>query len=182
MLNDQVVPAMAKAFEESAGMHISDRVLEALEAAQNAGGDIRGKQSAALIVVSGEKTDKVWMDKAVDLRVDDHKEPLKELGRLLNVHKAYVHMNQGDLEMEHGNIEKALESYGAAQAMFPEHLEMKYWTAVTLANNQRVEEALIIFKEVFLKDSNWKELTKRLPASDLLNVSDADYHRIMSIK
>src|SRR5438128_9601738 len=92
MLNGQVWPAMAKAFERARG-DLAERMMTALEAAQAAGGDIRGKQSAALIVASGKSTGRPWVDRLFDLRVDDHPEPLKELRRLLTLQRAYNHMN-----------------------------------------------------------------------------------------
>jgi len=179
MLNDKVVPAMAKAFEENEKLPLADRVLKVMQAAQAEGGDIRGKQSAALIVVHGEKVKESWADKLIDLRVDDHAEPLIELERLLNVHKAYEHMNRGDIAIELNDMPLALEEYGAAEELFPDNLEMKYWKAVALANNDRLEEALPIFKEVFKVDKNWLELTKRLPKSGLLNVSKKEMKRIV---
>ncbi|WKK67183.1 DUF1028 domain-containing protein [Lutimonas zeaxanthinifaciens] len=181
MLNDQVVPAMAKAFEENANLPLADRVLAVLLAAQEAGGDIRGQQSAAIIVVHGDKVDQPWLDKKVDLRVDDHKEPLKEMKRLLKVHKAYDHLNKGDVAMEKADMAMALKEYAAAEAMFPNNLEMKYWKAVTLANNGRLEEAKPIFKEVFEKDENWRTLTKRLPDSGLLTISDTEIQGILDL-
>ena len=182
MLNDKVVPAMAKAFEDNADLPLAERVLKVLMVAQDTGGDIRGKQSAALIVVSGEKTDKPWLDKIIDLRVDDHQEPLIELQRLLKVHRAYHHMNNGDLAMETGNMTLALEEYSKAEQLLPDNLEMKYWKAVNLANNNQLEEALSIFKTVFNADENWRELTKRLTDTGLLNVSESDYKRIIEIE
>ena len=179
MLNDDVVPAMSKAFVENTDLPLAERVLRVLQAAQEAGGDIRGKQSAALIVVGPEPEEEVWSDKQIDLRVDDHHEPLMELARLLRVHRAYEHMNRGDLAVEHQDMERALQEYGAAVNMFPENLEMKYWKAVALANNGRMEEALPIFTYVFDRDANWRELTGRLPASGLLTVTEEQLQKIL---
>lgn len=181
MLNDDVVPAMAKAFEENANLPIAERVVKVMLAAQNAGGDIRGRQSTVLLVVSNKPVEHEWMDKKIDLRVDDHSDPLPELERLLKVHRAYEHMNNGDLAIELGDMDLALKEYGAAEQMFPDNLEMKYWKAVALANNGRLKEALPIFKYVFNLDKNWIELTKRLPASGLLNVSKEELEVILSL-
>jgi uncharacterized Ntn-hydrolase superfamily protein len=181
MLNDKVVPAMAKAFEKHADLPLAERVVQVLLAAQEAGGDIRGKQSAALIVVNAKPVENPWMDKKIDLRVDDHQEPLLELERLLKVHRAYDHLNKGDVAMEKNDMALALEEYAAAEQMFPDNLEMKYWKAVTLANNKKMQEALPIFKEVFTADQNWKELTKRLPKSGLLNVSELEFKQILDL-
>lgn len=181
MLNEKVVPAMAAAFKKHMDLPLAERVVKVLLAAQEAGGDIRGKQSAALIVVGGEKVEEPWKDKLVDLRVDDHENPLKELERLLQVHRAYEHMNNGDLAMEKDNMELALKEYAEAEKLFPENLEMKYWKAVGLANNGDLETAIPIFKEVFEKDQNWKELTRRLPKSGLLNLSQKGIDQILSL-
>src|SRR5438105_12486985 len=99
MLNDKVWPAMAKAFEATKG-DLAERMLAALDAAQAAGGDIRGRQSAAIIVVTGKPTGRPWADRIFDLRVDDSPEPLKELRRLVRLQRAYNHMNAGDAAVE----------------------------------------------------------------------------------
>lgn len=181
MLNDKVVPAMTKTFEANGSLSLAERVVKTMLAAQEAGGDIRGKQSAALLVVSTEPALNEWMDKKIDLRVDDNPEPLVELNRLLKVHRAYEHMNNGDLAIEHGNMELALKEYGAAEEMFPENLEMKYWKAVALANNGKLNKALPIFKYIFEQDKNWLELTKRLPKSGLLNLTENEYKQIIQL-
>ncbi len=181
MLNDKVWPAMAKAFRETKAP-LAERMLAALEAAQKAGGDIRGRQSAALLVVRGKSTGKVWSDRLVDLRVDDSPYPVKELGRLLKLHRAYEHMNNGDLATEKGDMKKAMNEYSTAQEMFPDNAEMKYWTAVTLANNNKLDEALPIFKKVFEMDNNWKTLTPRLIKPELLKVNKKELEKIMSLK
>ncbi len=180
MLNDLVPAAMSKAFEESKGP-LAERLMTALFAAQDVGGDIRGKQSAAILVVKGESTGKVWEDRLIDLRVEDSPEPLKELNRLLKVHRAYNHMNAGDLAVEHGDMELAMKEYAMAETMFPENEEMIYWHAVTLATNGDVESSLPLFKDVFQKNENWKILTPRLVPIGLLNVSDVDLQKILSV-
>ena len=83
------------------------------------------------------------------------------------------------LAVEHQDMETALREYGAAENMFPDNLEMKYWKAVALANKGRLSEALPIFQYVFDRDANWKELTRRLPASGLLTVSVGDLKEIL---
>jgi uncharacterized Ntn-hydrolase superfamily protein len=179
MLTDKVSKSMASSFERSGGKPLGERMLLALEAAQSAGGDIRGKQSAALIVVPGKSEGKPWDERTVDLRVDDSKEPIKELRRLYTVSIAYQHMNNGDLAVEKNDMTKAMNEYNAAMKLMPGNLEMQYWTAVTLANNKQLDKALPIFKKVFAVDKNWKELTKRLPSVNLLTVPDADLKKIL---
>lgn len=180
MLNDKVWPAMSNAFENSNGP-LAERLIASLEAAQNVGGDIRGKQSAAILIVKGISSGKVWEDRLVDLRVEDNPSPVKELKRLLRIHRAYEHMNAGDLAVEHANMDLAMREYSAAEEMFPDNVEMKYWHAVTLVNNGRLEESLPIFKIVFLSDENWKVLTPRLVPIGLLNVNKTELGKILSV-
>jgi uncharacterized Ntn-hydrolase superfamily protein len=181
MLTDKVPQAMATAFEKSGGKPLAERLLGALDAAQAAGGDIRGKQSAALIVVPARSHNEPWNERPVDLRVDDSPAPLRELRRLYNVQVAYEHMNAGDLATEKADMQGAMAEYGAAMKMFPQNLEMQYWTAITLANNGQVTKAMPMLKRVFAADKNWKELTRRLPKVGLLTVSDADLKKILSL-
>ncbi len=171
MANDQVWPAMAKAFEETSGT-LAERMIASLQAAEDQGGDIRGKQSVALLVVAPESTNRPWVDRRVDLRIDDHPEPLKELRRLYKIHQAYQYMNEGDLAVEHQNIEKAMTAYGKAMELNPDNEEMKYWYAVALANNNRFADSKKLFFEVFDKNVNWKILTPRLISNGLLTISD----------
>lgn len=180
MLNSTIWPAMAKAFETASG-DLADRMLAALDAAQQAGGDIRGKQSAAILIVRGISTGRPWADKVMELRIEDHREPLKEVRRLVAVHRAYDHMNSGDLAVERNDIDGALREYGAAEAMFPENLEMKFWHAVALVNIGRLEQSLPLFKQIFAADRNWASLVGRLPASGSLNADDAAVARILSV-
>jgi uncharacterized Ntn-hydrolase superfamily protein len=167
MSNDRVWPAMSRAFETTKG-DLAERMLAALDAAQGAGGDIRGRQSAAIIIVSGKPTGKPWADRVFDLRVDDSLEPLKELRRLVTLQRAYNHMNAGDLAVEKKDNEGALREYGAAEKLVPDNAEMIYWHAVALVNMGRVEESLPLFRKVFAMDRNWAELTPRLSKVGLL--------------
>lgn len=179
MLNNTVCPAMSAAFEASAGKPLAERILAALNAAESAGGDIRGKQSAALLVVAGRSTGQPWNDRLIDLRVDDHAKPLDELGRLLNLFRAYEHMDKGDLATEQNDMITAMNEYGAAMKLFPENLEMQYWTAITLANNKRIKDAAEMLQKIYLLDSNWRELTKRLPKVNLLTVTETEYQELI---
>lgn len=179
MLNDKVVPAMEQAWLTNDSLPLAERMVAVLKAAQNAGGDIRGKQSAALIVVAAESTQKIWDDRLIDLRVDDHNDPITEIERLLKVSRAYEHMNAGDLYVEKNEMAKAMVEYNAAMKMFPENLEMQYWTAITLASNREIKKAASMLQEIYKKDPNWRELTKRLPRVGLLNVSDSELNSLI---
>jgi uncharacterized Ntn-hydrolase superfamily protein len=181
MLTDKVWSAMANSFESNINLPLAERIIKTMEAAETVGGDIRGKQSAAILIVGGKEAENKWEDKIIDLRVEDHDEPLMELGRLLKLYRAYKHMDEGDLAMEHSDMETALKEYDSALNMFPENLEMAFWTAVTLANNQKIDEASKYFKKVFNKDNNWRLLAERLPKSELLTVSKDELKNILTL-
>lgn len=178
MLNDKIWPAMAESFKNSKGK-LAERMLEALEAAEKAGGDIRGKQSAAILVYKCKATGKPWEDKLVDLRIDDSNEPLKEMRRLLKVHRAYEHMNNGDLAVEKNDMKKAMHEYSAAMKMFPENLEMQYWTAIALYNNGEKDKAAKMLKQIFVEDPNWKTLTPRLIPNGLLKADEKELSELL---
>lgn len=175
MERDTVWPAMAKAYEESEG-DLAERMLAALEAAQAEGGDIRGKQSAALVVVRATPTGRPWQDRVFDLRVDDAPDPLAELRRLVAVQRAYNHMNAGDLAVEHKDVEGALREYSAAEriaAATPgipasRRAEMLYWHAVSLVGLGRLDDALPLFARAFALEPSWRTLTPRLVRAGLL--------------
>lgn len=179
MLNDRVVPAMKAAWLKYDDLPLAERLVEVLKAAQAAGGDIRGKQSAALLVIRGEATGRPWDERLIDLRVDDAVEPIVELERLLRVFRAYRYMNHGDVHVEHGDMTAAMEAYGAAMKMFPENLEMKYWTAVALASGGETDKAAAMLREVYAKDPNWRELTRRLPDAGILNIPAQEFEKLV---
>lgn len=178
MLSNTVWDAMAKAFETTKGS-LADRMLVSLKAAQSEKGDIRGSQSAAILIVNGKASGNFFEDKVMDLRVEDSKDPICELERLIQINKAYNYMNQGDLAMEKGNSKKAEELYLSAQKLFPENLEMQYWYAINLLNNKDFDKAEPILTVIFKKDNNWKTLTSRLVKSKLLSISDEEFQKVM---
>ena len=180
MLNNTVWSAMATAFKTTQGT-LSERMLASLQAAENEKGDIRGKQSAAILIVKGTSTGNSWEDITMDLRVEDHENPIQELGRLMKIHKAYDYMNKGDLAMEDGDSKEAEHLYLQAQKLFPENLEMKYWYAVNLLNNKETTKALPILKSIFKKDKNWQVLIPRLVKSKLLSISEKELKKIMEL-
>jgi uncharacterized Ntn-hydrolase superfamily protein len=163
MLKNTVWEAMARAYQNTKG-ELADRLLAALEAAEKEGGDIRGKQSAALLVVKGKSSGVWWKDRVYDLRVEDHPQPVEELKRLLTIAKAYNHMNQGDEYLTQNKVEEALKEYARAMELYSGNPEMIFWPAVTLASTGRVKESLPLFRKVFAMDKNWALLLQRLPA------------------
>jgi uncharacterized Ntn-hydrolase superfamily protein len=179
MVSAQVWPAMATAYRAGQG-NLADRLLAALDAAQAAGGDLRGRQSAALLIVSGERCAEPWAGVLVELRVEDHPEPLTELRRLLTLHRAYEHMNTGDELLGQKRVEDALAEYRTAAQMAPQIPELPFWHAVTLADLGRVEEALPLFRDVFAADPNLAILLERLPAAGLLHADPPTLARLLA--
>ncbi|MDX1404515.1 MAG: DUF1028 domain-containing protein [Woeseiaceae bacterium] len=167
MWKPTVCQAMFDAYQKADG-DLAERMLVAMEAAEREGGDIRGRQSAALLVVSGDISEPSWGGRVFDLRIEDHGEPLVEMRRLLNMARAYRLMNEGDAHMTAGDVEKAVIAYGGAEKLVPDSHEMVFWHAATLAAAGKVEESLPMFKKAFDRWPLWRELVQRLPASDLL--------------
>jgi uncharacterized Ntn-hydrolase superfamily protein len=161
MANDKVWPAMAAAFEKAQG-DLAERMLQALEAAQKAGGDIRGQQSAAIVVVKAQSSGKPWADRVVDLRVEDSPQPLKELRRLLRLRRAYNLEDAGDNFIAEKKPDEALEAYEEAMKLAPDVAELQFWAAVSMYTNGREAEALKLFREVFSHGTQWVDLVPRL--------------------
>ena len=180
MLNNTVWSAMASAFENSQG-NLGYRLLSALQAAQEAGGDIRGKQSASLLVSENIKDDSPWEHILTDVRVDDHPDPILELKRLLDIKYAYDLMNEGDELLSKNENEAAKMKYQQAAELAPEIEELPFWHAVTLADTGKVNEALPIFERVFNINENWALLVQRLPASGLLTKDPKVMQKILSV-
>jgi uncharacterized Ntn-hydrolase superfamily protein len=180
MASAEVWPAMARAFESAKG-DLAERMLAALEAAQKAGGDIRGKQSAALIVVRGKSTGKKWADRVFDLRIDDHPDPINELRRLVRLQRAYNFMNRGDELAAEAKWDQAMQQYLEGAKLAPEIEELPYWVAVTLFTAGREEEALPMFRDVFRRSPSYIELTRRLPKAGLLPDDPKKIDRILSV-
>jgi len=161
MLSKEVPDAMAAAFERAEGP-LAERMLAALEAAQAVGGDIRGKQSAAILVVRAKPSERPWTDRLVDLRIEDHADPLGEMRRILTLHRAYARMNRGDDAVAAGKMDEALREYSAAQVMVPGNDEFVFWTAVTLVQNGKTDDALPMFAKAFRMNPSWMILVPRL--------------------
>lgn len=183
MANDRIWPAMAEAFRGTRG-DLADRMLAALEAAEKAGGDIRGRQSAAILIVKATSTGRPWVgaDRVFDLRVDDHASPIDELRRLIRLQRAYAHANRGDELMTEKKVDLALKEYDAASRLAPEIVELPFWHAVTLASIGREAEAAPIFKRVFAKEPVWAQLLERLPAAGLFPDDRALIKRIQALR
>lgn len=181
MWKPTVCTAMQEAFESGEG-DLAGRLVAALEAAEAEGGDIRGMQSAALLVVSGERSEPAWGGRVVDLRVEDHEAPLVELRRLLTVARAYRRMNEGDEYMADGDVDRASAAYREASSLLPDSHETVFWHAVTLAAAGRGDEAMPLFSRAFEQWPRWRELVQRLPEAGLLPDDPALMKRIVALE
>jgi uncharacterized Ntn-hydrolase superfamily protein len=161
MSNARVWPAMAEAYEHARG-DLGERMLQALEAGEKAGGDIRGRQSAAILVVKGTRSGRPWADRVLDLRVEDHPQPLVELRRLVRLRRAYNLEDQGDNFISDQQPEAAMKAYEAAMKLAPEVVELQFWAAVSMVTNGREQEGLALFRKVFARERRWIELVPRL--------------------
>jgi uncharacterized Ntn-hydrolase superfamily protein len=182
MLKATVWDAMAEAFEQTRGS-LAERMLAALDAAEAEGGDIRGRQSAAMVVVNAQGSGQPWRDRLVDLRVDDHAEPLIELRRLLKVQRAIDEWNaaeallQGDA-VEAAQAAAAIDLFAQAPDLMPENPEGTFWFGCALVNAGHVDAALPYFRQVYAQQPIWRELVPRLAAAGLLPHDDALLRRI----
>jgi uncharacterized Ntn-hydrolase superfamily protein len=178
----EVWQKMSEAYESTSGA-LGDKLLAALQAAEDMGGDIRGSQSASLLIVKKTPTGKIWLDRKVDLRVDDSENPLKELKRLYNVKMAYDNSNLGNHFLMRGRLEEAHQYYSQAQKLYPQNPEILFWYAVELANMGETQKAIAAFKEVFAKNEQWKTVVlPRIIEAGILNVKDEIITQIKYVK
>lgn len=168
MRNERVWPAMLDAYQSSTG-DFADRLLAALDAGEAAGGDMRGKQSAAVLVVSATTSNQPWRDRLVDLRVDDSSDPLGELRRLLTVRRGYHHMESAEEREIAGDIDGALAEYQVAQRLLGGNDEANFWVAVMMINDGRLDEARQALAPVVAREPGWADLLRRLPAAGLVH-------------
>jgi len=169
MENPTVWDAMAEAFEGTKG-DLAEKMLCALEAAETEGGDIRGCQSAALVVVSGNSTGRPWEDRTFDLRVEDHPQPVAELRRLVRLQRAYNRLGEvGRLASK--NPAGALKVAGEVAALVPDEAtngEIPFWIGIDLLDAGQEKEAVLFLARAYDQDSRWAEVISRLPAAGIL--------------
>jgi uncharacterized Ntn-hydrolase superfamily protein len=186
MRNDTIWGAMAKSYENTSGkrrnsdhnrrrgepknskLEFPEKLLEALEAGEAAGGDVRGKQSAALLIVGPNVEKNSWSGRLIDLRVEDHPDPIPELKRLLRLHRGYEWANKGDDLLTTNDFEGSLKAYEKAGEFAPDLEELQFWQGVSLVYAKRMKEAKLIFKEVFKKNKDWIQVLNSLPQLGLL--------------
>jgi uncharacterized Ntn-hydrolase superfamily protein len=168
MRRDTVPRAIVEAYSAAAGEKLPWRLLTALDAAEAEGGDIRGRQSAALLVVSGKRNDTPWKERRVELRVEDHPEPLKELRRLLRLRAAYDLVEEAEVAAMNGDLAAAAERYQLAHDEAPDNVEIAFWLGLSLAGSGRVDEGRELIRRAVAANDGWAELLRRLPQAGLM--------------
>ena len=179
MLKPTVPDAMLAAYESATG-DLAERLLAALDAAEAEGGDIRGKQSAALLVVKGRPSDKPWADRVIDLRVEDDPQPLEELRRLTVMRRAYDAVERAEQAALEGDMETAAAEYAKAEAGVGENVEASFWAGVSLAAAGQEEQARALLAKSFARHEGWKELLRRLPAAGMFPDDSALIERLLA--
>ncbi|MDQ6691648.1 MAG: DUF1028 domain-containing protein [Candidatus Dormibacteraeota bacterium] len=182
MLRSTVWDAMAEAYEASSAA-LPERMLAALVAAEAQGGDIRGRQSAAILVVAGQRSeipgqrsedgqrsDFPGADRVVDLRVEDHPEPLEELIRLMRLKRAYQAHNLAAQAHLAGDREASEAAEAQALALGPELVEVRFWTGLRMVERGQSDRARELLEPI-LRDPHWRALLPRLPQSGRISVA-----------
>jgi uncharacterized Ntn-hydrolase superfamily protein len=168
MATDRVWPAMLSAYEKHQGS-LTERLLGALDAAELEGGDIRGRQSAALLVVPA--AGQPW-DTVISLRVEDHPDPLDELARLVRLNEAYTLAGRGDELVAEGRHEQAATLYLEACRLAPESHELQFWAGMGVAQMGDLEAGIRHIRAAVAAQPGWRELLYRLSA-DVAPAADA---------
>jgi len=172
MEKDTVWDAMAAAFEASSGS-LALRLMAALDAAEAQGGDIRGRQSAAMLVVRGDPTGRSWEDRIIDLRVEDSPEPLAELRRLLDIRRAYDADSGADKLDEAGDAAGARAKRVEAMALAPDNVELRFWAGIATAQAGDVDGGAKLIAVAVREDRRWLETIRRLVAAERLSAEQA---------
>jgi len=180
MANPGVPEAMELAYLTTKGS-LADRLYAALVAAEEAGGDLRGRQSAALLVVPKEKVDNLLSSKIYDIRVDDHPDPLGELGRLMQIQKAYIYANEGDILSAQGKLDEALDAYNRASELYPENVELLFWGAVILCTEGKFDIAKPMLEQVFAGNPDLKQMIPRLQNHPMFPLNQDVVNQIMAL-
>ena len=180
MANPGVPEAMEKAYLSTEGS-LADKLYAALVAAENIGGDLRGKQSAAMLVVPLDKVDNLLSSKIYDIRVDDSSDPLSDLDRLMRIQKAYIFANDGDVLAAEGKLQEALDAYNKASELYPENVELLFWGAVILCTDDKFDIAKPMFEKIFKVDPDLREMIPRLENHPMFPLNKNMVKKILDI-
>lgn len=187
MTRPTVIDAMREAYESATG-DLAARMLVALQAAQAEDGDIRGMQSSALKVVSGERTAKEW-ETIYDIRVDEHHNPVEELARLVNICHAQRIDREGYDLLKQDKLDEALAKWTEARNIAPDQEQIAFWQATTLADANpdadAVSMAARIFNEAMAQEDrreHWLDLIQRIQENGIIERAGAGDELIQAIE
>ncbi|HZW56471.1 MAG TPA: DUF1028 domain-containing protein [Nitrososphaerales archaeon] len=180
MSNDTIWGAMEKSYLAQGSLPLPERLVAALEAAEQAGGDIRGRQSAALLVVSPTVSPSYWSGRLVELRVEDHPEPVQELKRLLRLKRGYEWAERGEDFLSSGKFEESREAFARANQLAPEIDELRFWEGVSLLGSGRTNEAKAVLQPIFKKDERWIQVTKSMKQIGMINAGEEVLAQLLS--
>jgi uncharacterized Ntn-hydrolase superfamily protein len=178
MRGDAVWPAMLDAYATSSG-DLAERLLASLDAAEAAGGDIRGRQSAAMLIVAATSSGQPWRERLIDLRVDDASDPLGELRRLVTLHRGYQHIEAAEAREVAGDMEGSLVEFEHARSLLTGNDEAAFWSAILMADAGRVDEAKALLDDIATREPGWSELLRRLPAAGLVRYGEVTVTRLL---
>jgi len=179
MLKPTVPDAMLAAYLGASG-DLAERLLAALDAAEAEGGDIRGRQSAAMVVVKGKPSEKPWLDRIVDLRVEDHPQPLTELRRLVEMRRGYDAVERAEQAAIQDDLETAAAEYAKAEVGVGDNVEASFWAGVSIAASGNEKLARTVLAKSFAAHDGWKELLRRLPAAGMFPDDPALIERLLA--
>lgn len=174
MTGEQIWPAMKQAYEASLDQPLAERLLATLAAAEVAGGDIRGAQSAALVVVPAKATGDVTADRPIDLRVADHPRPIDELARLLRLRRAYDASAAGDRALARGEIDEAQRLFARARELAGADHELVFWQAVSLYGAGERDAGRALFRQIFAVEPRYRVVLRRLPPGGILTEAQVE--------
>jgi uncharacterized Ntn-hydrolase superfamily protein len=179
MARETVPAAMSEAFAGTPGS-LPDRLMAALDAAEGEGGDVRGRQSAAMVVVPAEG--EPWR-RTIDLRVEDSPDPLGELKRLLTLQRAYDLAGAADELLAAGRTDDAGELYQRAAEIAPRSDELLFWSGLARAQAGDLEGGVAAVRRAAEENPNWLVLLDRLspefaPAGEKVRQSISPYRRL----
>ena len=180
MANPGVPEAMEKAYLSTKGS-LAERLYAALVAAENLGGDLRGKQSAAMLVVPLKKVDNLLSSKIYDIRVDDSPNPLEDLNRLMRIQKAYIFANEGDILSAENRLDEALDAYNQASELYPENVELLFWGAVILCTDGKFDIAKPMFEKIFQGNPDLKQMIPRLENHPMFPLQSETVQKILAL-
>ena len=162
MRSKKVWTAMGGAYEKNADIPLPERLVAALEAGERAGGDARGKQSSAMLVVDGKRRPMAWQGRVVELRVEDSPDPIGELKRLLRYQRGYGWVDKGDNYLSSKRYKDALDAYGKGLRLVPEVRELGYWVGLSMLKTKQRKKGMSMLRRVFREEPEWAEITKRM--------------------